>query len=44
MFGAFEEWTHEPEELLESGDQVVAVVGFRAGPAGSRAGTKRHTP
>ena len=43
MLGAFEEWTVEPEELLESGDQVVAVVGFRARPRGSSAEIENRT-
>jgi ketosteroid isomerase-like protein len=34
---AFEEWTSQPEELIESGDQVAVVVKTRARPKGSSA-------
>jgi uncharacterized protein len=37
MVGAFEGWTVQPEELIERGDQVAAVVKFRARPKGSSA-------
>jgi uncharacterized protein len=33
----FEAWTSEPEELIESGDQVVVVVKTRMRPRGSSA-------
>jgi ketosteroid isomerase-like protein len=34
MTGAFEEWSVHVEELVESDDQVAAVVRFRARPKG----------
>src|SRR5918995_4629180 len=34
---AFEAWTYEPEELIESGNQVVVVVKARMRPKGSSA-------
>jgi ketosteroid isomerase-like protein len=37
MSTAFEAWTTEPEELIESGDQVVVVVKVRMRPRGSSA-------
>jgi ketosteroid isomerase-like protein len=43
MLGAFEEWTVEPEKLLESGDQVVAIVSLRARPRGSSAAIENRT-
>ena len=33
----FETWNYEPEELIESGDQVVVVVKARMRPRGSSA-------
>jgi ketosteroid isomerase-like protein len=32
LISAFEEWTSQPEELIESGDQVAVVVRTRARP------------
>jgi ketosteroid isomerase-like protein len=37
MSTPFETWTFEPEELIESGDQVVVVVKARMRPWGSSA-------
>jgi ketosteroid isomerase-like protein len=37
MATALEEWTVQPEELIESGDQVAVVVKFRARPKGTSA-------
>src|SRR5829696_1260316 len=37
QFAAFESWKVEPEELLESEDQVVALVVVRSRPRGSSA-------
>jgi ketosteroid isomerase-like protein len=37
QFAAFESWKVEPEELLESDDQVVALVVVRSRPRGSSA-------
>jgi ketosteroid isomerase-like protein len=37
LFGAFETWTYEPEEFIESGDQVVVVNKARMQPRGSSA-------
>jgi uncharacterized protein len=34
---AFEAWSVEPEEIVESGDQVVVVLKVRARPKGSSA-------
>jgi ketosteroid isomerase-like protein len=34
---AFDEWSVVPEEIAESGDQVVAVLRIRAQPKGSNA-------
>jgi ketosteroid isomerase-like protein len=34
---AFDEWSVRPEEFVESGDQVVAVLQVRARPKGSSA-------
>jgi ketosteroid isomerase-like protein len=35
MSAPFEAWTSEPEELIESGDQVVVVVKARMRPRGT---------
>ena len=37
LIAAFETATAEPEEIFESGEQVVALVTFRARPKGSSA-------
>jgi ketosteroid isomerase-like protein len=42
MFTAFEAWTSEPEELIESGDQVVVVAKTRMRPSGSSAEIERR--
>jgi uncharacterized protein len=42
MSTAFEAWTTEPEELIESGDQVVVVVKARMRPRGSSAEFERR--
>jgi len=42
MSAAFETWTSEPEELIESGDQVVVVVKARMRPRGSSAEIERR--
>jgi uncharacterized protein len=39
---AFEAWTTEPEQLIESGDQVVVVVKARMRPTGSSAEIERR--
>ena len=39
---AFEAWTSEPEELIESVDQVVVVVKARMRPTGSSAEIERR--
>jgi ketosteroid isomerase-like protein len=42
MFTAFEAWTSEPEELIESGDQVVVVAKTRMRPRRSSAEIERR--
>jgi uncharacterized protein len=42
MSAPFEAWTTEPEELIESGDQVVVVVKARMRPRGSSAEIERR--
>ena len=37
LFGPFEAWTMEPEELFEAADQVVAFVKVRSRPKGTSA-------
>jgi ketosteroid isomerase-like protein len=37
MLTPFEAWTDQPEELMDSGDQVAAVVRIRLRPKGSSA-------
>jgi ketosteroid isomerase-like protein len=42
MSAPFEAWTSEPEEFVESGDQVVVVVKARMRPRGSGAEIERR--
>jgi hypothetical protein len=42
LSAAFEAWTVVPEELIESGDQVVVVVKARMRPKGSSAEIERR--
>jgi uncharacterized protein len=37
LFTAFDAWTSEPEEFIESGDQLVVIVKTRMRPKGSSA-------
>jgi ketosteroid isomerase-like protein len=37
MLAAFEEWTFQPEEIVQRGDQVAVVIASRGRPKGTNA-------